>query len=71
MILKDKFGCALNFYQAKNGKIYATFNDLNWEIPYEKAERLPIEIIEDIDAFNSAYGYTATGEKIAIPRRCD
>ncbi len=64
MIIKDKFGSALNFYQAKNGKVYASFNDYLWEIPYEKAERLPIEIIEDINAFNDAYGYTATGEKI-------
>ncbi len=70
MILKDKYGSSLNFYQAKNGKIYANFADnFSWEIPYKKAEKLPIEIIEDIEKFNFAYGKTTTGEDIKIPHR--
>ncbi len=58
MILKDKYGCKWNIYQARSGKIVTTFGDkIVVELTKEQAETLPILSDEstDFNLFEKAY----------------
>lgn len=59
MVVKDKSGSQLDFFQAKNGKVYGKFNEeISFELSYLEALKLPKheDIIKDINAFRFAYG---------------
>lgn len=57
MILKDKFGSKINFYQARNGKICISLGNDYFTLSKEDTQKITVYDIEDfdIDDYKNAY----------------